>query len=1613
MQGTIVFISAFYNRTGLAGSAKAWVKTLHDNGFRIKIISVNDVQPGVDDFDMELFKSLENTRLVPPITAIFFHNPTQDWLDIELPDPHVRIMLTGFVGSNVPPEWIDLCNKMDHFCVMSDTERMNWINSGAITEKLSTLPGPHSWLNLPILPVTTIRPKHSDRIFRFLSLGTFSPNRRWDSLIEAFFQEFRDNDKVELYLRVNYPAWHPVQDGPKKDLENLIGSLRQKTNSKAKIVVDETLGTRLGIMELIDSADIYVSTDVAATATLIESICRRVPVILVEKVWKDSKKILEYSIPIKSGSKQESITVKGEMLKYLPQYDGVEWPRLSIREIRKALQKSYAMDESDLSAMSKQSDIQNFKHASEENYVARMTGVIKKAWSHKNQTIFYGNTRQDRNILRIIGPGVNALEKLEYESAIDVFSKVIQNNPELIVAKQLYCDAFMGNEKTEKAIHYLKQYFTENPTNVDFACQLGMFYMVLQDWTEAERYINKALKIDDSYLPLLITNTSLFYETGRFAEALEWNLKAIKSAPMNSDLRALSGLIMLALGNMDGAVETLQKLPWEASYDRPLVRRLIDDIIASDPDALPTKDIFNIAYSRYCEQAYEDALKFSEIIIQRDLDDDIVGDVFYYLGIYHLELEQKDEAKDIFETGLIRAPEHKRLQLKIISEYANKNELKKALSILKIVLKKNPKDIEYLLMRGNCQLESQDPEAAYDTFREVHLLAPRTVGLPQAINKLAEITGREKVKINKVQEETKTMKTESVYTKDLLHEYVTKLGFDIGDYSYGGPVIRWWGEDAKLSIGRYCSIAANVKIYLGGNHRHDWVTSYPFPSSPMNENWPNVSNRGLPTLPATNGDVRIGHDVWIGDDVSIFSGITVGDGVVIAAKSVVTKDIPPYAIVGGHPAKIISYRFPEDVVKEMMEIKWWNWAPEKVNEYVPLLCSPNLQAFIKAVRDNNPPKLKAALSAKDEPAFTGERAMPLAHNMDEAIMVEHWARYKYAAPKIKGLRVLDIACGAGYGSDLLADHAKSVVGGDIDPDTVEYCKSNYKKDNLDYQVMDIRNIPFPDNSFDAIVSFETIEHVEEWEKFLMEINRLVVEDGQLIISTPLGGECGNHFHLSYFQRSDFKKYLKKYFQDVDVVYQRVDKFHKDSISPLVAETFTGEYALAMCKNPIKTARPKVSIVMLTFNALDYTKKCVDSIVENTSYPYEIIFVDNASSDGTVAYLQKLVKKHKNFKLVKNKENKGFAAGNNRGVEVATGDYVLLLNNDVLVADSWLETLVEALELDENIGMVGPITNFISGRQMIADVPYKDDTGFFAYAGAVAVKHRNIVTPRRRIAGFAVLMKRDLYLEVDGLDESFGIGNFEDDDLCLKIKQAGYAIMVHEGVFIHHFGSQTFKANKMNYEQSLAEKGKQFKQKWPDVDYEELLELKNPLSEYHPAMYQTGMNQLEYGEHDAAYKTFKQLLLDNPCYEDAMLAFAMSARSIGKTEECLSAIQKLLTINPGNALAYNLSGLISAEAGNLEAAKKLFKSAMDKDPNLLDPQRNYAEILLMGDEFQGGVQILMDILKQNPEDITTLLRLAELNLEAGRNEDASALAKAVLDLDPGQAQATQILENMET
>ena len=244
-----------------------------------------------------------------------------------------------------------------------------------------------------------------------------------------------------------------------------------------------------------------------------------------------------------------------------------------------------------------------------------------------------------------------------------------------------------------------------------------------------------------------------------------------------------------------------------------------------------------------------------------------------------------------------------------------------------------------------------------------------------------------------------------------------------------------------------------------------------------------------------------------------------------------------------------------------------------------------------------------------------------------------------------------------------------------------------------------------------------------------------------------------------------------------------------------------------------TLVPKASIVIVTYNNVAYTRLCLKSIYGKTTDPnFEVIVIDNASTDNTKEFLKELAADHENLRVIYNVENQGFARANNLGIAEARGDYIVLLNNDTIITPHWLSKLIRYAS-DPQVGLVGSLTNG-AWNEVRIEVPFTDDDALDAFAGKIAEERANILTPIRMLAMYCVVGRKEVFQQVGPLDEQFGVGMFEDDDYALRVRQAGYQIMVAEDVFIHHFGQSAFKLlGDARYRALFEENRRKFETKW--------------------------------------------------------------------------------------------------------------------------------------------------------------------------------------------------------
>jgi GT2 family glycosyltransferase/glycosyltransferase involved in cell wall biosynthesis len=376
--------------------------------------------------------------------------------------------------------------------------------------------------------------------------------------------------------------------------------------------------------------------------------------------------------------------------------------------------------------------------------------------------------------------------------------------------------------------------------------------------------------------------------------------------------------------------------------------------------------------------------------------------------------------------------------------------------------------------------------------------------------------------------------------------------------------------------------------------------------------------------------------------------------------------------------------------------------------------------------------------------------------------------------------------------------------------------------------------------------------------------------------------------------------------------------------------------------------PRVSIILVTYNQFEYTKKCLESIKKHTGFIYEIILVDNASADDTV----KQVKTHyPEIRVIENETNLGFPAAVNQGITASLGDYALILNNDTIVTAGWLEGLLEAAEEDESVGLTGPVSNSVSGVQIDREAAYSTIEEMHKYAAAVRGKNRNERFAFPRIAFLCALIKRKVVNAIGGLDERFSPGNFEDDDFCLRAQLAGFKTVINKGVFIHHFGSKSFKAGgEQEYAERLRVNGEKFAEKWggsPEEIWLKGKEIKDrnvrfPINnDGFAAAFDRALIAVDENEPalaalylDAAIKTFHSSKRSGYAVEftDVLNLCGNINLIIGNSEKAKECFEEELKITPASSRACAGLGDVFAGAGISDMAKTMYEWGVKNDPS---------------------------------------------------------------------------------
>ena len=411
-------------------------------------------------------------------------------------------------------------------------------------------------------------------------------------------------------------------------------------------------------------------------------------------------------------------------------------------------------------------------------------------------------------------------------------------------------------------------------------------------------------------------------------------------------------------------------------------------------------------------------------------------------------------------------------------------------------------------------------------------------------------------------------------------------------------------------------------------------------------------------------------------------------------------------------------------------------------------------------------------------------------------------------------KILDLGCGTGeLGKALKKRQACIVNGVEADPFAAKEAEKNL--DNIDTHDLNIPRNKKYGAKYDCLVFADILEHLfNPWGTVINECENLS-PDGTVIASIP------NIAHPDIVK--NLTRGLWQYANAGILDITHVRFFTKTSICQLFLKAnlkIKNIIPFPSAENPIQylivakpkksqTTQPKVTLLMLACNALEYTKKAIESIYQHTKIPFQLIVIDNGSTDGTPSHLRK----DDRYYHIENQSNLGFPTAMNLGLEFISTPYFAILNNDIIVTDGWLKRMIETIESDPKIAIVGPRSNYVSGPQIDPNAKYSNMDEMHVYARNAS--NGSFERPKifHRIVFFCTLLKSQLLTEVGGLDEQFGMGNFEDDDYCRRAIQKGYKCAIDNGVFIHHYGSQTFRANNIDYKKLIEENLKKFKKKW--------------------------------------------------------------------------------------------------------------------------------------------------------------------------------------------------------
>lgn len=497
-----------------------------------------------------------------------------------------------------------------------------------------------------------------------------------------------------------------------------------------------------------------------------------------------------------------------------------------------------------------------------------------------------------------------------------------------------------------------------------------------------------------------------------------------------------------------------------------------------------------------------------------------------------------------------------------------------------------------------------------------------------------------------------------------------------------------------------------------------------------------------------------------------------------------------------------------------------------------------------------------------------------------------------------------------------------------------------------------------------------------------------LSSGIPIVTTSIGAEgIGIEHGTHAFISDEPKDFAEKVIQ----LYQEEQLWEKFSFNgkKLIASQYSSElmrkrlqFIFNNTKRSLKTSYalnhsspPKVSFIIIAFNQADYTKKCIDSIKEKVKVSYEVILIDNASTDLTKSLFSN------NYDFIRyhrNEINLGFPIAVNQGIKEALGDYILILNNDTILTNNLIERLIEVAESDDKIGIVGPISNEVSGLQKDESAKYNSIEEMHKYATEVREKNKGQLLRFPRVAFLCTLIKKELIDKIGGLDERFSPGNYEDDDFCLRAQLAGFKTVIAKDAFIHHYGSKSFKANgEKAYAERLLKNQKIFVDKWGATPDE--IWLKNKKIKEHQIIYPIDKDLFQ--QH---FRRIRVHLSDNE--------IELAQVEVEKAIECFIT-GNAEVINKADLL--DLAGNIFLATNNFEKAQYYFKEELKLSPNSSNACIGLGKVLFANNQLEAAKSMFEWALKNDYRNEAAQKALEHLNELLGFKKDHNSLLETTI------------------